>query len=393
MRNFHLYFGRMATGGWRAWGGSELARTSKALSKLGKAKLSALVASTAAAGCALGSGQHIDASALSSSTGGTFLCALSANSLNQLAERVPDARMMRTACRPLPASALSPSACLAFAAASGCAGALWLVSSSGGLHAAGLGGGNIALYSIVYTPLKRVTVANTWVGAVVGAIPPLIGWCCASGGALSQQDVAKSTWLASVLYFWQMPHFMALSHMARHDYDRGGFRMLSQLDPSGRRVAGVSLRNSAAMIPLGYAAYECGLVSLPLAFEFAAVSAGVTALALKFKVSPSQRTAKVLFKAGLLQLPLLMAAAVVHRVPQQVHVERSKEMQKKRELQMSYRPAPRAAALLASERQAPSAAESALLLCSATSKEADPSHSIQALQEAPFPFLPLPPSS
>lgn len=366
---------------------------SKTFSKLGKSKLSAMVSATAATGCVLGSDSSINGTDIVLSTCGTFLCSLSANTLNQLQERFVDAKMHRTAHRPLPAALCSTRSAGAFALLSGAAGIATLWYSNGRTTAASLGAGNIGLYACVYTPMKRISVANTWVGAIVGAVPPLIGWSVAANGSL--QPYSQSGWLASVLYFWQMPHFMALAHIAREDYNRGGFRMLTQLDPSGARAAAVSLRNSAAMVPLGYLAYSAGVASLPLAFECAAISAGIIVLALRFHLAPSQQSAKALFKGGLLQLPLLMVAAVVHRIPQAPLDERTLD---EREMIADHRfhssmatLAPKAAFFAKSNDRRPSAVESVLLLCSAAPSTAAPySASATLLQEAPFPFLPLP---
>ena len=176
--------------------------------------------------------------------------------------------------------------------------------------AAALGAANIALYAGVYTPLKQVSVANTWVGAVVGAIPPLMGWAGAAGGLQPGAAV-----LAGLLYFWQLPHFMALAYMHRVDYAAGGYRMLPIVDPSGRRTAGVALRNALYMVPLGAVAVAVGVTTPPFAWEAAALSGGVAAAAAVFWASPTQGTARKLFLLTLGHLPALQAAAVLHRVP------------------------------------------------------------------------------
>lgn len=124
--------------------------------------------------------------------------------------------MKRTMRRPLPSGLLSPRHALLFAAASAAAGVGALHAHANGT-AALLGAANIALYAGVYTPLKQVSVANTWVGAVVGAVPPLMGWAAAAGHLDPGAGV-----LAALLYFWQLPHFMALAFLYRADYAAGG---------------------------------------------------------------------------------------------------------------------------------------------------------------------------
>lgn len=149
---------------------------------------------------------------------------------------------------------------------------------------AGLGVANIALYASIYTPLKRIHPINTWVGAVVGAVPPLMGWAAASGSI-----EPGAMFLAAVLYFWQMPHFMALAWMCKEDYARGGHRMLSLADRTGRRTAGVAVRNALYLIPLGIMATSQGLVGPAFAYESVAVSGMFALSASAFLSKPSQQ--------------------------------------------------------------------------------------------------------
>ena len=190
---------------------------------------------------------------------GTFLCSASANTFNQVFEVRNDGCMARTMRRPLPSGRCSRRHAAAFGVAAGLAGVLLLREKTNDLTAR-LGACNIGLYALCYTPLKQVHWLNTWVGAVVGAVPPLMGWAAARD-ALEPQAMV----LAAALYFWQMPHFMALAWMARDDYVRGGYRMMSHpaYDVTGRRVAAVALRNAAYMLPIGVAAVACGLTTPP----------------------------------------------------------------------------------------------------------------------------------
>ena len=176
---------------------------------------------------------------------------------------------------------------------------------------AGLGAANIALYAAVYTPLKVVSVANTWVGALVGAIPPLMGWTAATG----QLDPGAMV-LGATLYLWQMPHFMALAWMCREDYARGGYSMLSKFDPTGRRTAACALRNCVYLLPVGMLAAALGLTTNAFAYEAAFITGAMTVTAAAFYSSPTNVAARTLFRASLLHLPLFMAALLIHRVPQ-----------------------------------------------------------------------------
>ena len=228
---------------------------------------------------------------------------------------------------------------------------------------AGLGAANIALYAAVYTPLKVISISNTWVGAVVGAIPPLMGWAAAAG----QLDLGSLV-LASTLYFWQMPHFMALAWLCREDYARGGYQMLSRLDLTGRRTAACALRNCLYLLPVGMLAAAVGVTTNAFAYESAFVSGGMTLAAAAFYSSPTNAAARTLFRASLVHLPLFMAAMLIHRVPQ-------KEGQAA-QFHVSLAPPVRsfASAPVDSEAQQSGAVHGAL----------------RTMYVAPFPFLPLP---
>lgn len=162
----------------------------------------------------------------------------------------------------------------------------------------------------MYTPLKQLTWANTWVGAVVGAIPPLMGWAAAAGSLEPAAGV-----LAAALFFWQMPHFLALAWMHREDYARGGFRMLSMYDATGRRTAAAALRHCAYLAPVGAAAVALGMTSPWFAAEAAALAGVMGAGAAAFYRAPSQGSARKLFRGSLLYLPLLLLGFAVHREP------------------------------------------------------------------------------
>lgn len=229
--------------------------------QLSKAKLSLLVVATSAAGYAAGSKETIEWKGLGWTSLGTMLTASSANALNQVYEVINDSKMKRTAARPLPAGRMSRVHALAFAAFTGVSG-VWLLNEKTNTLAASLAGGNILLYAGVYTPLKQVSVMNTWIGAIVGAVPPLLGWAAAAGIL----DIGAAL-LASGLYFWQMPHFMALAWLCRADYAAGGYRMLSLVDATGKRTAACALRNCAYLFPLGILASWLDVTTPYFAYE------------------------------------------------------------------------------------------------------------------------------
>ncbi|CAD7698603.1 unnamed protein product [Ostreobium quekettii] len=277
--------------------------------RLSKAKLSALVTATACTGYVLGSGETVDWAGLGWTALGTMGAAACANALNQIAEVRSDGMMARTASRPLPSGRMAAGHALCFAVAAGAAGIVILGWKTNALTA-GLGAANIALYAGAYTALKRVTPWNTWVGAVVGAIPPLMGWAAASG------TLDSGAWvLAAALYFWQIPHFLALAWLCREDYARAGYKMLSKYDPTGRRLGQCALRNSLYLLPLGVAAAWLGVTSQPFVYESAALSVGMGVTAAAFCEAPSKLLARAMFKSSLVALPLFMAGMLAHRVP------------------------------------------------------------------------------
>lgn len=284
-----------------------LLRDYKQLSKL---KLSALVVATAATGFVTGSDEHIDWSKLTWTVAGTMGASACANTLNQWWEVPRDALMNRTRNRPLPRGSVSPRHALVFAAVTGGAGVACLMWKANSLTAA-LGAANIGLYAFVYTPLKAVSIYNTWVGAVVGAIPPLMGWAAARGSL-----DAGSLALASACYFWQLPHFLSLSWYASADYARGGYAMLSLADATGRRTAACCLRNSLYLMPAGLLAWHLGIANAYFASE-AGIMAGIMAItAARFYRNPSNATARGVFRASLLYLPVFMIGLMVHRTPE-----------------------------------------------------------------------------
>ncbi|KAK9833996.1 hypothetical protein WJX81_001861 [Elliptochloris bilobata] len=257
----------------------------------------------------MGSGDAVDWRSLAWASLGTFGCAAAANTLNQVYEVANDALMKRTMRRPLPTGRVSPRHALAFASVTGAAGVAILYYKANALTA-GLGAANIALYAGVYTPLKVVSCANTWLGAAVGAVPPLMGWAAAAGTLEPGAGV-----LAAALYFWQLPHFLALAWLCRGDYAAGGYRMLSLVDATGRRTAACALRNCAYLVPVGFAAVWLG-VATPTFGGGAALLAGVFALpAAAFYQAPSNAAARTLFRASLAYLPLFMAGLIASRVP------------------------------------------------------------------------------
>ncbi|XP_020672951.2 protoheme IX farnesyltransferase, mitochondrial [Dendrobium catenatum] len=277
--------------------------------ELSKARLSMLVVATSGAGYVLGSGHVIDFPGLCCTCAGTMMVAASANTLNQVFEVQNDAKMKRTRLRPLPSGRITIPHAVMWASSMGFAGATLLAWKANYL-AAGLAASNLFLYAFLYTPLKQIHPVNTWVGAVVGAIPPLLGWAAASG-----EVSLNALLLPAALYFWQIPHFMALAYLCRNDYVSGGFRMLSFADVSGWRTSWVSLRNCLYLLPLGFLAYDWGITSKWFALESSLITLFMGTAALLFVRERTAKTARRMFHASLLYLPVFMSGMLLHRLP------------------------------------------------------------------------------
>ncbi|KAL5751103.1 hypothetical protein ACOSP7_025706 [Xanthoceras sorbifolium] len=276
--------------------------------ELSKARLSLLVVATSGTGYVLGCGSAIDLAGLCWTCTGTMMVAASANSLNQVFEISNDAKMKRTMLRPLPSGRISMPHAATWATSVGLAGTALLAYKTNMLTA-GLAASNLFLYAFVYTPLKQIHPINTWVGAVVGAIPPLLGWTAASG-----QISLNGMILPAALYFWQIPHFMALAYLCRQDYAAGGYRMFSLADASGQRTASVALRNCLYLIPLGFLAYDWGVTSKWFCLESSLITLAITAAAFSFYKDRTTQKARKMFHASLLYLPVFMSGLLLHRI-------------------------------------------------------------------------------
>lgn len=282
----------------------------KVYRQLSKAQLTFLVTLTSMAGyslCPLALSQSSSVTTLLALTAGTALCSASANSINQLVEAPYDAQMARTRNRPLPARLLSPLHAASFALATGLSGVGILAALTNGPTAL-LGLANIGLYAFVYTPMKRLSIANTWLGAVVGALPPLMGWTAATGGE-HLLDVAPLA-LAFLVYAWQFPHFNSLSQSLSAEYARGGYRMMSVTNPSlNRRTA---LRYAWAMVPVCSVVlpFMTPVVHWSYALLSLAPNAAMVWASHRFWRGKTDRDARACFFASLVHLPAVLLLAM-----------------------------------------------------------------------------------
>ncbi len=274
---------------------------------LTKIRITVLVLVTTAAGYLLASGDEIDWQRLVETLVATGFAASGAAALNQVFERDVDALMLRTMSRPIPAGRMHPMHGLAVGLTLATAGVAWLALRVNPLTGA-LALATVVLYVAVYTPLKRITALNTLIGAIPGAIPPVMGWTAVTG------RIEPPAWiLFAILFLWQLPHFLAIAWIFRDDYARGGFPMLPVLDPDGASTGIQAALYSAALVPVSLVPTILGLTG-PVYF-FGALVLGVAffAFSVGLMVDHKKREARRLLLASVTYLPLLLALLVVDR--------------------------------------------------------------------------------
>ena len=275
--------------------------------ELTKFRLVSLVLVTSAVGFVLGTAGAVSWGALAITLVGTGLTAGGSMALNELVEMSRDARMQRTRHRPLPAGEIGRPVALGLGLGGVVIGTATLAFGTNALTA-GLGLTVVATYVLVYTPLKPVSSVCTLVGAVCGAIPPMRGWSASAG------SLGFGAWvLASILFCWQIPHFLALAWLYRDDYARGGFRVLPVLDSSGRATSALANLYIVALMPLGAVAALGGLTGWSSAMVAAVLGLGLFGFGLELARTRSERSARRLFLATLVYLPLVLGALVVNR--------------------------------------------------------------------------------
>jgi len=271
---------------------------------LTKPRLNFLVVASSAAGYFLGAPYAIDAWRMAEAVAGTALVAGGAAVLNQVAERDTDALMRRTRMRPLPDGRVSTREARLFGRVLAVAGLVVLAARTTPLAVA-LAAATLVIYLTIYTPMKRLTPAATFVGAVPGALPPLIGWTAAHGSVASGGAV-----LFAIVFLWQIPHFMAIAWMYRDDYAAAGFPMLPVLDPDGRRAGWQAVLYAATLLPVSLLP-----MSRPVYFMTAFVlGAGLLALAISFSRARTDRSARALFYGSITYLPLLWIAMIANKI-------------------------------------------------------------------------------
>jgi heme o synthase len=275
---------------------------------LTKPRLNVLVVATSAAGYYLGALTRPDVLAMAEAVAGTAMVAGGAAVLNQVYERDTDALMRRTRLRPLPDGRLSTGEATLFGLALGGAG-LAILGEYANVLAALLALATLVTYLLWYTPMKRRSPAATLVGAVPGALPPLIGWA-ASHGSLSAGGLA----LFAIVFLWQIPHFMAIAWLYREDYGKAGFPMLPVIDPQGGRAGRQAVIYAVLLVPASIVPTLVGVSGLPYSI-FAVVSGIVLVwLSIRFAATRSDRSARALFLGSIAYLPLLWTAMILAKL-------------------------------------------------------------------------------
>jgi protoheme IX farnesyltransferase len=275
---------------------------------LAKPRLNVLVIATSVVGFFAASRRQIDLLALLHTAVGSALVAAGAATWNQICERRTDALMHRTRLRPLPGGRVSVGEARAFFLSASLVGLLELavgVNTPAALVALA----TLLVYGWVYTPLKLRTPAATLVGAVPGALPPLIGWAGARG------TLTLDAWTLFVIVFcWQVPHFLAIAWMYREDYRRAGFPMLPVIDADGRQTGRQAVLFAVLLAPAATSPYFFGLTGSSYLTGGLALSLALLVLAIRFALARSETAARWLFFGSLIYLPGLWTLLLIDRV-------------------------------------------------------------------------------
>jgi len=275
---------------------------------LAKPRLNFLVVASAMAGYAMAGGEAQHVVPLVSTLFGTLLVAGGASAFNQVVERQADAAMRRTRTRPLPDGRLQPAEAFVFAGLISVIGCIILWAGAN-LLTATIALTTLVIYAAVYTPLKRLTSFSTVIGAIPGALPPMIGW------AAVRDSLSQGAWvLFGIVFLWQLPHFLAIAWMYREDYARAGFPMLPVIEPDGRSTARQAVGYTAALLPLSLAPTLIGMAG-PVYFGGALVLTLLfLALAGRFALTRDVLDARRLFFGSILYLPLLWILMIADRL-------------------------------------------------------------------------------
>lgn len=277
------------------------------LVELAKPTITIMVLVTALTGFLLGSGE-IDLEALLFTLLGTGLVSAGGSALNHAVEHETDALMHRTADRPIPSGRLAVEPAVYYGSLLALSGVAILLLRVNTLTAL-LGLAAVVLYVLVYTPLKRITSLATVVGAIPGAVPPLMGWTAARG----QIDTGGLV-LFGILFLWQLPHFLAIAWLCRGDYAQAGFPMISVVEPSGRSTARQMVLYCAALVPVSLLPTVLGITGAIYFSGALALGVAFLAFCLVFPLRFTARAARNVLLVSVAYLPALLGVLLLDRM-------------------------------------------------------------------------------
>ena len=290
---------------------SSVARSASRLNDfvtLTKPRLNMLVLVTTLAGLYLAAPEGVAFPILLHALVGTALVAGGAAAFNQVWERRTDALMGRTRRRPIPAGRLGATESMWFASVLSAAGLVELAVFVNGLSAV-VAAVTLSSYVLAYTPLKRRTSLSTLVGAIPGALPPVIGWAAAAGDITLPAIV-----LFGIVFLWQMPHFLAIAWLYRHEYAAAGIPLLPVLEPDGRRTGRQALLYAAALWPVSLMPTLVGLAGGTYIAVATVLGCILILLSAQFARERSMQSARRLFLFTIIYLPLLWGSLVADRL-------------------------------------------------------------------------------
>ena len=277
---------------------------SSVFADLVKARLTTLVLLTTLVGFYLGWRGAMNFALMFNALAATALVAAGASALNQWLEREYDAKMRRTQSRPLPSGRMQPATVAIFGGGCSVAGLIYLALAVNPLTSI-IGAVTLISYLFIYTPLKRVTWLNTAIGAVPGALPPLMGWTAARG------ELSSEGWaLFAILFFWQLPHFFAIAWIYKDEYAKAGFKMLPGIDPDGSRTAQQAVSNTLALLAVSLFPFVFRMAGTIYLVGAIVLGAGFLWGAIQFSRQLTLARARQLFFASIIYLPLLLALMV-----------------------------------------------------------------------------------
>ena len=290
-------------------GRSRASRRSRAADyvTLAKPRLNLLVVGSTLAGFAMGRGDMSDAVLVLAMAGGTALVAGGASAFNQVIERKSDALMRRTRLRPMADNRMGARDALIYASVLSALGLIVLAAIVNPLSSL-VAFATLVSYAAIYTPLKLRSSFATVIGAIPGALPPVIGWAAATN------TLSREAWiLFGILFLWQLPHFLAIAWMYKDDYARAGFPMLPVIEPDGRSTVRQSVVYAAALLPLSLAPTLVGMTTTWYFYAALVLTLAFIGLTLRFAQTRAVADAKRVFFGSILYLPVLWILMIAGR--------------------------------------------------------------------------------